>query len=85
MAKKGTKKLALNWVSSSFDEADLKKAKKEGFLPAAVPIIFPGDESVLKPPEVYQVMFLAFLLRGLSLPAHEFISGLLFVYDVQLH
>jgi hypothetical protein len=33
MAKKGKKKHALNWVPSSFDEADLKKAKKEGFLP----------------------------------------------------
>jgi hypothetical protein len=30
-------------------------------------------------------MFLAFLLRGLSLPAHEFLHGLLFVYGVQLH
>jgi hypothetical protein len=30
-------------------------------------------------------MFLTFLLRGLSLPAHEFLHGLLFVYGVQLH
>jgi hypothetical protein len=30
-------------------------------------------------------MFLAFLLHGLSLPAHEFLRGLLFVYGVQLH
>jgi hypothetical protein len=30
-------------------------------------------------------MFLAFLLRGLSLPAHEFLRGILFVYGVQLH
>jgi hypothetical protein len=30
-------------------------------------------------------MFLAFLLRGLSLPAHEFLRGLLYVYGVQLH
>jgi hypothetical protein len=85
MAKKGTKKLALNWVPSSFDEADLKKAKKEGFLPAAAPVIFPGDEIVPKPPAGYRVMFLAFLLCGLSLPAHEFLRGLLFVYGVQLH
>jgi hypothetical protein len=43
MTKKGTKKLALNWVPSSFDDADLKKAEKEGFLPSAVPIIFLSD------------------------------------------
>jgi hypothetical protein len=30
-------------------------------------------------------MFLSFLFRGLSLPAHEFLRGLLFVYGVQLH
>jgi hypothetical protein len=30
-------------------------------------------------------MFLAFLLRGFSLPAHEFLCGLLFMYGVQLH
>jgi hypothetical protein len=30
-------------------------------------------------------MFFAFLLRGLSFPAHEFLRGLLFVYGVQLH
>jgi hypothetical protein len=30
-------------------------------------------------------MFLAFLLHGLSFPAHEFLRGLLFMYSVQLH
>jgi hypothetical protein len=30
-------------------------------------------------------MFFYFLLRGLSLPAHEFLRGLLFIYGVQLH
>jgi hypothetical protein len=63
-------------------ESNLKKAKKEGFLPESAPIIFPG---VPKPPSGYRVMFLAFLLRGLSLAAHEFLRGLLFVYGVQLH
>jgi hypothetical protein len=31
MARKGTKKQALNWVPSSSDQTDLTKAKKEGF------------------------------------------------------
>jgi hypothetical protein len=31
------------------------------------------------------VMFLSFLLCGFSLPAHKFLHGLLFVYDLQLH
>jgi hypothetical protein len=83
--KKGGNKMALKWVPSSFEESDLKKAKKDGFLPEAAPIIFPGDERVPSPPKGYRVMFLAFLLRGLSLRAHEFLRGLLFVYGVQLH
>jgi hypothetical protein len=48
-------------------------------------VIFPSTERIPKPPSGYRVMFLAFLLRGLSLPAHEFLRGLLFVYGVQLH
>jgi hypothetical protein len=40
MAKKGIKKLALNWVPSSFDQPDLMKAKKEGFLPELTAVIF---------------------------------------------
>jgi hypothetical protein len=85
MAKKGTKKQALNWVPSSFDEADLKKAKKEGFLPELAMVIFPKDEVVPTLPAGYRVMFLASILRGLSLPTLEFLHVLLFVYGVQLH
>jgi hypothetical protein len=50
-----------------------------------VAVDFPGDKVVPTPPAGYRVMFLAFLFHGLSLPAHEFLCGLLFVYGVQLH
>jgi hypothetical protein len=46
---------------------------------------FPSTEWIPQPLSDYRVMFLAFLLRGFSLPAHEFLHGLLFVYGVQLH
>jgi hypothetical protein len=85
MTKKGSSNASTKWVPSSFEESDLKKAKKEGLLSESAPIIFPGDECIPKPPGGYRVMFLAFLLRGLSLLAHEFLRGLLFVYGVQLH
>jgi hypothetical protein len=62
-----------------------EESEKEGFLSEAAGIIFPRDEVVPAPPAGYRVMFLAFLLHGLSLPAHEFLRGLLFVYVVQLH
>jgi hypothetical protein len=82
MTKKGSNSVATKWVPSSFDESDLKKAKKVGFLPEAAPIVFLGNERIPKPPSGYQVMFLGFFLCGLSLPAHEFLRGLLFVYGV---
>jgi hypothetical protein len=85
MTKKGSSSVATKWVPSSFEESDLKKAKKEGLLPESASIIFPSDERVPKPPSGYRVMFLAFLLCGLSLSTHEFLRGLLFVYGVQLH
>jgi hypothetical protein len=85
MVKKGSNKMALKWVPLSFEESDLKKALKDGFLPEAAQVIFPGDEHVPTLSKRYRVMFLDFLLRGLSLPAHEFLRGLLFVYGVQLH
>jgi hypothetical protein len=50
MAKKGTKKQAPSWIPSSFNETDLKKAKKEGFLPELAAIIFLGDETIPTPP-----------------------------------
>jgi hypothetical protein len=85
MTKKGSSSVATQWVPSSFKESDMKKAKKEGFLLESAPIVFPGNERVPKPPSGYRVMFLAFLLRGLYLLAHEFLRGLLFVYGVHLH
>jgi hypothetical protein len=48
-------------------------------------VIFPSTERVPKPPSGYRVMFLTFLLCGLSFPTHEFLRGLLFVYGTQLH
>jgi hypothetical protein len=85
MTKKKSGSMTTRWVPLEFKESDLNKAKKEGFLAGAATIIFPGTERIPKPPSGYRVMFLAFLLRGLSLPAHEFLRGLLFVYGVQLH
>jgi hypothetical protein len=85
MTKKGSSSVATKWVPSSFEESDLKKAKKKGLLLESASIIFPGDERIPKPLSGYRVMFLDFLLRGLSLPAHEFLRGVLFVYSVQLH
>jgi hypothetical protein len=85
MTKKKSGSAGTKWVPYEFEESNLTKAQREGFLVGAAPIVFPGTERIPKPPSGYRVMFLAFLLRGISLPAHEFLHGLLFVYGVQLH
>jgi hypothetical protein len=77
--------MATKWIPSKFKESDLVKAKKEGVIATDASIVFPGTECIPKPSSGHRVMFLAFLLSGLSLPAHEFLCWLLFVYGVQLH
>src|SRR3954464_14442951 len=44
-----------------------------------------NQEVIPCPPEAFRVMFYAFVVRGLSLPAHEFLCGLIFLYGLQLH
>jgi hypothetical protein len=85
MVKKKITNVSTSWVPSEYGQTDLTKAQKDGFIAKGDQVIFPSTERIPKPPSGYRVMFLAFLLRGLSLPAHEFLCGLLFVYSVQLH
>jgi hypothetical protein len=85
MVKLSHEKQAASWTVSKITDVDRKKIKKEGFLAQSAEIIFPGSEVILRPQDGFRVMFLSFLVCGLSLPAHKFLCGLLFVYGVQLH
>jgi hypothetical protein len=76
---------ATSWVPSVFTPKELNKARADGLISDDDEVIFPSTERIPKPRDGFRVMFIAFLLRGLSLPAHEFLRGLLFVYGVQLH
>jgi hypothetical protein len=76
---------ATNWVRSAITPKEVEKARTDGLISAEDSIKFPSTERIPQPPSGYRVMFLAFILRGLSLSAHEFLRGLLFVYGVQLH
>jgi hypothetical protein len=85
MGKKKITNSSTSWVPSEFSQTDLTKAQKDGLIAKGDQVIFPSTERIPKPLSGYRVMFLAFLLCGLSFPAHEFLRGLLFVYGVQLH
>jgi hypothetical protein len=63
----------------------MDKARADGLVSDDDQVIFPSTERIPKPRDGFRVMFFAFLLRALSLPVHEFLRGLLFVYSVQLH
>jgi hypothetical protein len=76
---------ATSWVRSAIAQKEVEKARTDGLISSSDSIKFPSTEQIPQPPSGYRVMFLAFLFRGLSLPAHEFLHGLLFVYGVQLH
>jgi hypothetical protein len=85
MGKSITANSATSWVPSDFMQKDLEKAQADGLISDDDQVVFPSTDCIPKPPSGFRVMFLAFLLRGLSFPAHELLCGLLFVYGVQLH
>jgi hypothetical protein len=85
MWKKKITNASTSWVPLEFGQSDLTKAQKEGLIAEGDQVIFPSTEHIPKPPSGYRVMFLTFLLHGLSFPAHEFLRGILFVYGMQLH
>jgi hypothetical protein len=65
-------------VRSAIKPKEVEKARTDGSISTEDSIKFPSTERIPEPPSGYRVMFLDFLLRGLSLPAHEFLRGLLF-------
>jgi hypothetical protein len=85
MGKGSTANSATSWVPSNFTRKDLEKARADGHISDDDQVTFPSTEQIPKPPSGFWVMFFALLLCGLSLPAHEFLHGLLFVYGVQLY
>jgi hypothetical protein len=82
MTKGKTANTVTSWVPSIFTQKDLDKAQADGLISDDDQVIFPSTERIPKPKSSFRLMFFAFLLRGLSLPAHEFLRGLLFVYGV---
>jgi hypothetical protein len=85
MARGKATNSATSWVPSALVQKELEKARTDDLISSSDSIKFPSTERIPQPPSGYRVMFLSFLFCGLSLPAHEFLCGLLFVYGVQLH
>ncbi|KAK1641667.1 hypothetical protein QYE76_059472 [Lolium multiflorum] len=78
-------KVSRDWSASAISNRDINKLRSLGFISASEDDIrLPGAVSRPRPPKGFTVMFSAFLFRGLSLPAHEFLRSLLYFYGIQL-
>ncbi|KAK1608015.1 hypothetical protein QYE76_031688 [Lolium multiflorum] len=81
----GLSKAIRDWCASTISNRDVNRLCTLGFISSSVnDIHLPSPSSRPKPPKGFTVMFAAFLFRGLSLPAHEFLPSLPFVYGIQL-
>jgi hypothetical protein len=72
-----------NWVQTKIGDRELASAEKVGLRKNDLAeVLAAGPEIVPRPALGFRVLFLAFLLRGLSLPPHPFLRGLLFAYEI---
>jgi hypothetical protein len=75
-----------NWVQSKISDKELDTTEKNGLLRHDLAkALAAGPEIIPRPPPGFRVIFIAFILRGLSFPPHPFLRGLLYVYGIQLH
>jgi hypothetical protein len=75
-----------NWVQTKIGGKELSNAEKIGLLKNDPAESLTADPEIIpRPPPGFRVIFLAFMLRGLSLLPHPFLRGLLFAYGIQLH
>jgi hypothetical protein len=72
-----------DWTASTMTKRDKKKARSLGLISNKEGnAILPGSDSRPNPPAGFTIMFVAFLFRGLSLLAHEFLRCLLLSYKI---
>ena len=86
--KKGTGTRVTNgvWQASIIKSSELRLLRQDGVMsPVVGDSRVPGSEVTPCHLAGFRVMFLAFIIRGLSLPLHPFVRGLLCFYGLQLH
>jgi hypothetical protein len=70
-------------VQTKIGDKEMSNAEKIGLLKNdPVESLAAGPEIIPRPPLGFRVIFLAFMLWGLSLPPHPFLRGLLFAYGI---
>jgi hypothetical protein len=75
-----------NWVQTKVGDKELSHAEKIALLKNDLAeLLAAGPKIIPWPPPGFRVIFISFMLLGLSLPLHPFLCGLLFAYGIQLH
>jgi hypothetical protein len=78
-------KVGLDWSASTISKREENKMRSLGLISSTESdFAHPGSASRPRPPKGFTVMFAAFLYRGVSLPANEFLRSLLFFYGIRL-
>src|SRR3954469_15032556 len=77
-------KMSGKWERSMFGAEDLDALIADGMVVAGDARL-PGDESTPASAADERVCFHAFFHRGVALPLHPFVRGLLYSYRLQLH
>jgi hypothetical protein len=84
-ATTSTPKASLDSATSTISKRDEKKMRSLGLISSVESdFVHSGSVSRPKTPRGFIFMFIAFLQRGLSLPAHDFLRFMLFSYGIQL-
>ena len=71
---------------SSATEGDIKKLRRAGYLHDDIAHRLPDGGQLIPTPEPHERMvFLTHFLRGLGVPLHPFVRGLMFYYGLAFH
>ena len=71
---------------SSVVEENIKELREVGYLAANIAHRLPAKKQIIPTPEPNErAVFIPHFLRGLGLPLHPFIHGLMFYYGLDFH
>ena len=74
------------WMASSITERNVKDLREAEYLAASIVHLLPAKKQIIPTPEPNErVVFIPHFLRGIGLPLHPFICGLMFYYGLYFH
>ena len=73
-------------MASSIKKKDIRELREAGYLAKEIAHRLPAKGQIVPTPEPHErVVFLTHFVRGLGLPLHPFVRGLMFYYGLDFH